>query len=94
MLKWPLWIVAGCEQQLCGAVDDVSEYWIVDWMQRLVDPSLLRDDLFADYFASQAPPGYVAIFRVLLLATDPLTASKVLPPEPYGLISMYQRRSS
>lgn len=58
--------------------DDARQH--VFWMQRLVDPSLLRDDLFADYFASQAPPGYVLLFRVLLLAVDPLTASKLLPP--------------
>ena len=38
--------------------DDARQH--VFWMQRLVDPGLLKDDLFADYFASQAPPGYVA----------------------------------
>ena len=58
--------------------DDARQH--VFWMQRLVDPSLLRDDLYADYFASQAPPGYVLLFRVLLLVADPLTASKLLPP--------------
>jgi hypothetical protein len=49
-------------------------------MQRLIDPSVLQNDLFADYFASQAPPGYVAIFRLLLPFTDLVTASKLLPP--------------
>jgi hypothetical protein len=58
--------------------DDARQH--VFWMQRLVDPTLLRDDLYADYFASQAPPGYVLILRLLLLVTDPLTASKLLPP--------------
>jgi hypothetical protein len=58
--------------------DDARQH--VFWMQRLVDPSLLRDDLYADYFASQAPPGYVLLFRALLLVADPLTASKLVPP--------------
>ena len=58
--------------------DDARQH--VFWMQRLVDPSILRDDLYADYFASQAPPGYVLLFRALLLFADPLTASKLLPP--------------
>ena len=35
--------------------DDARQH--VFWMQRLVDPTLLQDDLFADYFASQAPAG-------------------------------------
>ena len=58
--------------------DDARQH--VFWMQRLVDPTLLQNDLFADYFASQAPPGYVLLFRALLLVADPLTASKLLPP--------------
>lgn len=58
--------------------DDARQH--VFWMQRLVNPSLLRDDLYADYFASQAPPGYVMIFRLLLPFTDLVTASKLLPP--------------
>ena len=58
--------------------DDARQH--VFWMQRLVDPSLLQDDLFADYFASQAPPGFVLLYRGLLLFANPLTASKLLPP--------------
>lgn len=58
--------------------DDARQH--VFWMQRLIDPSILRNDLFADYFASQAPPGYVLLYRVLLLLVDPQTASKLLPP--------------
>jgi hypothetical protein len=58
--------------------DDARQH--VFWMQRLEDPSLLRDDLYADYFASQAPGGYVLLYRALLLVTDPLAASKLLPP--------------
>jgi MFS family permease len=58
--------------------DDARQH--VFWMQRLVDPGLLQGDLFADYFASQAPPGYVLIFRLLLPFTNLVTASKLLPP--------------
>ena len=58
--------------------DDARQH--VFWMQRLVDPTILRDDLYADYFASQAPPGYVLLFRVLMTFADPLPASKLLPP--------------
>jgi hypothetical protein len=64
--------------------DDARQH--VFWMQRLVDPSILRDDLYTDYFASQAPPGYVLLFRALLLVADPLTASKLLPPA-LGLVA-------
>ncbi|MCC7369371.1 MAG: hypothetical protein IT306_13160 [Chloroflexi bacterium] len=64
--------------------DDARQH--VFWMQRLTDPTTLRDDLFADYFASQAPPGYVLIFRLLLPFVDLATASKLLPPV-LGLLS-------
>ena len=67
--------------------DDARQH--VFWMQRLVDPSLLRDDLFADYFASQAPAGYVAIFRAMLPFTDLVTASKLLPPVLGFLASLF-----
>lgn len=73
-MSWSLWpaLDPGVVQ------DDARQH--VFWMQRLVDPSLLRDDLFAHYFASQAPLGYVWIFKMLLAVADPLTASKLLPP--------------
>jgi len=58
--------------------DDARQH--VFWMQRLVDPSLFRGDLYADYFESQAPSGYVAIYRALLWFVDPIVASKLLPP--------------
>lgn len=58
--------------------DDAQQH--VFWMLRFRDPELFRDDLFADYFRSLAPPGYWAIYRVLALAIDPLLASKLLPP--------------
>ena len=75
-----LWMVRSLWPALDPLVvqDDARQH--VFWMQRLVDPTLLRDDLYADYFASQAPPGYVLLFRALLLVADPLTASKLLPP--------------
>ena len=58
--------------------DDALQH--VFWMLRYRDPELFRDDLFADYFQSVAPVGYVAIYRMLALAVDPLLASKLLPP--------------
>ncbi len=58
--------------------DDARQH--VVWMQRLADPGAFPHDLYADYFASQAPVGFVALFRVLLLFGDPITVSKWLPP--------------
>jgi hypothetical protein len=58
--------------------DDARQH--VFWMQRLVDPSILRGDLYADYFASQAPYAYVEIYSLLLRFVDPIVASKLLPP--------------
>ena len=64
---------------LDGAIqDDALQH--VFWMQRYRDPELFRDDLYADYFRSLAPPGYVALYRALARAIDPLVASKLLPP--------------
>jgi hypothetical protein len=57
--------------------DDARQH--VFWMQRLADPSLLRGDLYADYFASQAPPAFVLLYRALLPIASPLTTSKLLP---------------
>jgi hypothetical protein len=75
-----LWIGRSLAPALDQGVvqDDARQH--VFWMQRLIDPSLFQDDLFADYFESQSPPGYVLLYRVLLLFADPLTASKLLPP--------------
>lgn len=58
--------------------DDARQHIV--WMQRLADPAAFPNDLYADYFASQAPFGFVALFRVLLLFGDPITVSKWLPP--------------
>jgi hypothetical protein len=81
-----LWMARSLAPSLDPAVvqDDARQH--VFWMQRLVDPSLFQDDLFADYFKSQPPPGYVLLFRLLLLVADPLMASKLLPPV-LGLVS-------
>lgn len=58
--------------------DDARQHIV--WMQRLADPLAFPSDLYADYFASQAPPGFVVLFRILLLVGDPIAASKWLPP--------------
>jgi hypothetical protein len=58
--------------------DDARQH--VFWMWRFVDPALFPGDVIADYFASLAPPGYRALYRILAMAgIDPLLASKVLP---------------
>lgn len=74
-----LWMARSMAPALDPSVvqDDARQH--VFWMQRLVDPTLLPDDLFADYFQSQSPPGYSLLFRLLLLAVDPLLASKLVP---------------
>lgn len=58
--------------------DDAREY--VFWMQRFIDPSLLPNDLIAEYFKSITPPGYAAIYQLLAtFGIEPLWFSKVLP---------------
>jgi hypothetical protein len=58
--------------------DDAREY--VFWMQRFIDPSLLPNDLIAEYFKSITPPGYAAIYQLLaMFGVEPLWLSKVLP---------------
>ena len=75
-----LWIARSMAVALQPSVvqDDARQH--VFWMQRLIDPSLFQGDLFADYFQSQAPPGYIAIYWILMLALDPIAVSKLLPP--------------
>lgn len=58
--------------------DDAREY--VFWMQRFIDPTLLPNDLIADYFTSVTPSGYAAIYRFMAdLGVTPLLFSKLLP---------------
>ncbi|MBE9011950.1 hypothetical protein IQ250_17250, partial [Pseudanabaenaceae cyanobacterium LEGE 13415] len=60
------------------AQDDAREY--VFWMQRFIDPSLLPNDLIAQYFKSITPPGYAAIYQLMaMFGIEPLWFSKVLP---------------
>jgi len=75
-----LWIARSMAVALQPLVvqDDARQH--VFWMQRLADPTLFHGDLFADYFQSQGPPGYVAIYRMLMLVLDPIAVSKLLPP--------------
>jgi len=58
--------------------DDARQH--VFWMMRWHDPTLFQDDLFATYFAAQAPPGYALLYWLLARAVDPLAASKLVPP--------------
>jgi hypothetical protein len=58
--------------------DDAREY--VFWMQQFVDPTILPNDLIAQYFQSITPPGYAAIYHLMAIAgIEPLLLSKVLP---------------
>jgi hypothetical protein len=57
--------------------DDVRQH--VFWVPRLHDPELFRADPIADYFAAQAPPGFVATYFLGTLALDAISFSKLLP---------------
>lgn len=67
--------------------DDAREY--VFWMQRFLDPTLLPNDLIAQYFKSITPPGYAAFYHgMAILGVQPLWVSKVLPVG-LGLITTF-----
>lgn len=58
--------------------DDARVY--VSWMQRFLEPDLLKDDLITDYFQSVTPSGYAALYRLIAsVGIEPLCASKFLP---------------
>ncbi|MEM6519355.1 MAG: hypothetical protein AAF722_08510 [Cyanobacteria bacterium P01_C01_bin.70] len=58
--------------------DDARQH--VFWMQRFIDPALFASDWIADYFASVAPIGFVALYRsAFWLGLDPLTFNTILP---------------
>jgi len=58
--------------------DDARQY--VFWLQRLVDQTLLPNDLIANYYQSVSPPGYVAIYWLMAkFGIYPLLLSKLLP---------------
>jgi hypothetical protein len=46
---------------------------------RLHDPTLFADDWIADYYQSQAPAGYQAVYWLATLVVDATLASKLLP---------------
>ncbi|MGA7934484.1 MAG: hypothetical protein WCA35_13130 [Kovacikia sp.] len=64
-----------------------SEYVVQDdfrvfliWMQRFVDPTLLPNDLLANYFQSVTPWGYGMLYQLAAsLGIPPLLLSKLLP---------------
>lgn len=57
--------------------DDVRQH--VFWVPRLHDPALFAGDWIADYYQSQAPSGYLAVYWLVTLAVDAVLASKLLP---------------
>ncbi len=58
--------------------DDARVY--VSWMQRFLEPDLLKDDLITDYFQSVTPSGYAALYRLIAsVGIEPLLFSKFLP---------------
>jgi hypothetical protein len=71
--------------------DDARQF--LSWMGRWDDPSLLRNDLMADYWASVTPWGYKALFRVAwALGLEPLTFIKMLPALLFPLIAYFSFR--
>ncbi|MBD2103643.1 hypothetical protein [Leptolyngbya sp. FACHB-261] len=59
------------------AIDDAREH--IFWMRRFLEPERFPHDLIADYYASQATPGFLAIYRWLSPLINPLTWNKILP---------------
>ena len=57
--------------------DDVRQH--VFWVPRLHDPALFAGDWIADYYQSQAPAGYQAVYWLVTLGVDAVLASKLLP---------------
>jgi hypothetical protein len=57
--------------------DDVRQH--VFWVPRLHDPALFAGDWIADYYESQAPAGYRAVYWLLTLPVNAIQASKLLP---------------
>lgn len=58
--------------------DDAREY--VFWMQQFVDPTILPNDLIAQYFQSITPPGFATLYHLMaIVGIQPLLLSKILP---------------
>src|SRR4051794_703816 len=57
--------------------DDVRQH--VFWVPRLHNPALFAGDWIADYYESQAPAGYRAVYWLMTLGVDAVLASKLLP---------------
>ncbi|MFB2968464.1 hypothetical protein ACE1CD_05795 [Aerosakkonema sp. BLCC-F183] len=58
--------------------DDARQF--VFWMQRFVDPELLRNDLMAEYYQSITPPGFASFYWLMaIIGIAPLLLSKILP---------------
>jgi hypothetical protein len=59
--------------------DDARQH--VFWMLRFLDPELFPDNLIANYFQSVAPPGYTALYQLIVaVGINPLLLNKLLPP--------------
>jgi hypothetical protein len=57
--------------------DDVRQH--VFWVPRLHDPALFAGDWIADYYESQSPAAYRAVYWLATLAVDAILASKIIP---------------
>lgn len=67
--------------------DDARQH--VFWMMRFVDPTLLPNDFMADYYQSNAPSGYVWLYKsAYRLGIHPFIFAKILPPI-LGLITTH-----
>ncbi|MGF1457532.1 MAG: hypothetical protein ACFBSG_00745 [Leptolyngbyaceae cyanobacterium] len=59
--------------------DDARQH--VFWMLRFVEPGAFPNDFMADYYQSNAPVGYVWLYRsAAAVGINPYVFSKVLPP--------------
>ncbi len=59
--------------------DDARQH--VFWMLRLWDNTLLPENYMADYYSSQAPWGYVTLYKgAIALGIHPFLFNKILPP--------------
>src|SRR5207248_4244300 len=76
-LLFALRVSAPAFQAYYAVEEDVRQH--VFWVPRLHDPELFRADPIADYFAAQAPPGFVATYFLGTLAWDAISFSKLLP---------------
>ncbi len=58
-------------------IDDAVQH--IFWMWRFVDPARFQDDLMAEYFSAQMPPGLYGLYWAASFFRSPLLFNKLLP---------------